>query len=311
MRMTVDEWHKRLADTFKVRGLIGGNLQIVYEAEDKVGSYLANTFRGQNALLDSFQSFFIETLNLANNRNVADGWPKDAPNYPVTMAAFFNLFRRFRACEVLYLKGYPLDGYSLMRDIKDRAFLLAGVARNISTFPKILGAPAVPPVDWSNYNKQATRNRKDNEHQVMHRMTGKQSGLSSDVQDDLKMWDEMFHLEIHGGGLSLTQELKELASGRRLEIGPSVVQDAYTVYINRSSELGWMVTRLLPYLQAEDNAFGENWQGKRGILDDSFRYMLEGFASLGKRLGASFIAMIDAKFVFSEPFYYSEADGTA
>jgi hypothetical protein len=38
--------------------------------------------------------------------------------------------------------------------------------------------------------------------------------------------------------------------------------------------------------------------------------MLEGFSNLGKRLGASFITMIDTKFVFKQPFYYFEADGS-
>jgi hypothetical protein len=308
--MSVDEWHKRLADTFKVNGLVGGHLLIVHEAEDNVGNYLVNTFRGQNALLDSFQSFFIETLTVANSQIAVSGWPRNAPNYSVTLAAFFNLFRRFRACEVLYLKGYPLDGYALMRDIKDRALLIAGVARNLTTFPKILGAPAAPSIAGKEYSKQATRNRKDNEQHVMHAMTGKTSGLSIDVQDDLKQWDDIFHLEMHGGTLSLTQEIRELAEGRALQIGPSVVQDAYTIYINRSSELGWMATRLFPYLQMTENAFGDGWYKKREILDDSFRYMLEGFSSLGKRLGASFITMMDEKFAFKQPFYYSEADGS-
>jgi hypothetical protein len=89
-----------------------------------------------------------------------------------------------------------------------------------------------------------------------------------------------------------------------------VVQDAYIMYINRSSELGWMVTRLLPYLQMTESAFGEEWQQKREILDDSFRYMLEGLEGLGKRLGTSFITMMDDEFAFKRPFYYSEADGS-
>jgi hypothetical protein len=308
--MSVDEWHKRLADTFKVNGLVGGHLRIVHEAENKVGDYLVSVFRGQDALLCSFQSFFIETLTLANGDIKARGWLKSAPNYTVTLAAFFNLFRRFRACEVLDIKGYPLDGYALMRDIKDRALLISGVARNLTTFPKILGAPAAPSIDGKDYSKQATRNRKENEHRVMHAMTGKTSGLPEHVQDDLKRWDDMFHLEMHGGTLSLTQELKELGSGRALQIGPSIVQDAYIMYINRSSELGWMVTRLLPYLQMTENAFGDEWRKKRDILDDSFRYMLEGFSSLGKRLGTSFITMMDDKFAFKQPFYYFEANGS-
>jgi hypothetical protein len=308
--MSVDEWHKRLAHTFKVNGLVGGHLRIVHEAEDKVGDHLAKVFRGQDALLCSFQSFFIETLTLANRDINARGWLKNAPNYTITVGAFFNLFRRFRACEVLYLKGYPLDGYALMRDIKDRAFLMAGVARNITTFEKVLGLPVSDPSKPASYGKEQTRNRKDNEHRVMHAMTGKTSGLSADVQDDLKRWDDVFHLEMHGGTFSLMQELGELQKGKILQIGPSVVQDAFIMYINRSSELGWMVTRLLPYLQMTAHAFGDDWHKKRDILDDSFRYMLEDFSNLGKRLGASFITMMDDKFAFKEPFYYSEADGS-
>jgi hypothetical protein len=90
-------------------------------------------------LLCSFQSFFIETLILASKEVSAYGWLKNAPNYSVVLAAFFMLLRPFWSCEILYMKGYPLDGYALMRDIKDRALLIAGVSRNLTTFPQILG----------------------------------------------------------------------------------------------------------------------------------------------------------------------------
>jgi hypothetical protein len=110
-----------------------------------------------------------------------------------------------------------------------------------------LAAPAAPSIEGKDYSKKATRNRKENEHCVMHAMVGTTSGLPEHMQDDLKQWDDMFHLEMHGGALSLTQELKELQAGKLPQIGPSAVQDAYIMYVNRSSELGWMVTRLLPY----------------------------------------------------------------
>jgi len=309
-RISVDEWHKRLADRFKVNGLVGGNLRVVHEAEDHVSNYLVKTFRGQNALLDSFQSLLIETLTLANSGIVSNGWPRDASNYSTTLAAFSNLFRRFRACEVLYMKGYPLDGYALMRDIKDRALLMAAIARNMATFPEILGATAAPVAEGGDYGKEATKRRKASEHRIMHSMVGKDSGLPVDVQKALKQWDDLFHVEVHGGAMSLIQELGELASGRAVQIGPSAIQDAYTMYINRSAELGWMVARLLPYLQTTENAFGQSWHEKREVLDDSFRYLLEGLSDMGKKIGAAFIAMMDSKFMFKAPFYYSESDGS-
>ena len=55
--------------------------------------------------------------------------PHNPSNYPLAFAHFRTLFRRYGACEVLFYRGYPLDGYSLLRDIKDRTFLLAGVNR--------------------------------------------------------------------------------------------------------------------------------------------------------------------------------------
>lgn len=300
-----------LADTFTVNGLVGGSLLTVHSAEDGAGDYLVDTFRGQNVLLDSFQSFFIDTLTLTNDQIRSGGWPKDRNNYPVALVYFFNLFRRCRACEILYMKGYPLDAYALMRDIKDRAFVLAGLAHNMITFSGIMGAPATPVSDAKEYKKQSTKNRKETEHRVTNGLMGKTSGLSSDDQDNLKVWDDLFHYEVHGGHISLTQELSAISKGRIPQIGSSVDQDAFVMYMNRSAELGWMIVRLLPFLQVSEDGFGKDWQDKRLILDESFRYMVEGLGNLGKKLGPSFIAMIDSKFVFKQPFYYFEADGSA
>jgi hypothetical protein len=308
--MTVAEWQKRLADTFTVNGLVGGNLVGVQGCEDAAGNHLIKTFRGQAVLLDSFQSFFVETLKLANQQ-VASGWPQDQPHYSVTHIFFFNLFRRCRACEILYGKGYPLDAYALMRDIKDRAFMLAGVAHNMITFSGIVGAPATPISDPKKYKKETTKNRREAEHRITNRLMGERSGLPIKVQEDLRIWDDLFHSEVHGAGLSLTQELKGLVDRRIPQIGPSVFQEAYLMYINRSSELGWMLVRMMPYLQLSEEGFGTEWEAKRKILDESFRYVLEDFSSVRKEFGASFMTLVDTKFVFKRPFYYFEADGTS
>jgi hypothetical protein len=155
--MTIAEWQKQLADTFTVNGLIGGDLQSVFRAEDNVGHHLIKTFHGQNVLLDSFHSFFVETLRSAIDHVDWHGWPQDRINYPIAMAYFVNLFRRCRACEILYIKGYPLDGYALMRDIKDRAFMLAGVAQNRIKLTAIIGAVDNPTADREEYKKTSTR----------------------------------------------------------------------------------------------------------------------------------------------------------
>jgi hypothetical protein len=61
--MTTEEWQDRLAKNFTVNGLVGGHMTEVFDRERDVGQQVVSKFRGQNALIDSFQSFFIETLH--------------------------------------------------------------------------------------------------------------------------------------------------------------------------------------------------------------------------------------------------------
>jgi hypothetical protein len=210
------------------------------------------------------------------------------------------------------MKGYPLDAYSLMRDLKDRAFLLAGVAHNITTFPTIIGAVKLPsPADRNEYGKKSTKVRRDVEQKVSNYLIGKDSGLPQNIRQDLALWDEFFHYEAHGGGISLTTELKALAGGAAPNIGPTFDQGSFALYMNRSSEVGWFLLRLLPYLQVADNAFGNEWHTKRAVLDDSFRFMLELLGTLGKSIGDALIVLVDNKFAFNPPFHYRETDGSA
>src|SRR5579864_2137946 len=269
--MTTDEWQKRLEETFTVNGLVGGHLVEVHRREASLGDYLVRTFHGQNVLIDSFQSFFIETLNLLLDQVGENGWP-DFKHYSLTVAYFNTLFRRYRAGEILYYSGYPLDGYVLFRDIKDRALLLCGVLHNMTSIPAIMGL--IPPTpNTADGRKEATRARKTEENRITRLISGKDSGLPSDVIAELKNWDDLFHVEVHGAGFSLAHELDLLSKGLANRAGPTYYQSAFTMYINRSSELGWLILRLLPYLQMKDSAFGDEWDRKHAVLDDSFRHM--------------------------------------
>jgi hypothetical protein len=306
--MTLNEWQRRLSETFSHAGVIGGSLFSVFNAEDVAASYVVNTFKGQNVLLDSFMGFFVDTLGLAYQQISEKGWPKERQNYPVALVCFTNLFRRFRACELLYGRGYPLDAYALMRDLKDRAMMLGAVAHNKLKFSELIGAPETPITDADRYGRTRTRNRKDAEQRISHGTMGKNSGLSPEAQSDLKLWGDFFNNEVHGGQLTLMQELGRVAKGELPQVGPATGQDAFVLYMNRSAEIGWMIVRLLPFLQTTENLFGDRWRAELQILDESFRYRVEELWAIGKRVGGSFITMMDTHFTFQEPFYYFEAD---
>ena len=82
------------------------------------------------------------------------------------------------------------------------------------------------------------------------------------------------------------------------------------MYMNRSAEIGWLIVRLLPFLQITPSSFLPEWEAKRAVLGGSFRYMVEELGIMGKRIGTSFVTMVDASFNFKQPFIYFEADGT-
>jgi hypothetical protein len=306
--MGIDEWHSRLADTFTVNGLVGGHLVEVHDRERDIGDHLVTTFRGQNELIDSFQSYYVETLNLAIDLVVRQGWLPHPSSYALALAQFLSLFRRYRACELLFYSGYPLDGYSLLRDVKDRAVMLAGVAHNMTTLTKIMGTE--PPMeDKVQWRKRVIRNRKNEEQRISKRIYGDDSGLRSEITGELRFWDNLFHEEVHGGQLSLIHEVELLTKGMANRAGPTFHQQAFAVYMNRSAELGWLILRLMPYLQMSENAFGDDWHRKHSVLDDSFRFMVQGLTTLGKKIGEAFICLVDEKFIFRQPFHYFEADG--
>jgi hypothetical protein len=91
-------------------------------------------------------------------------------------------------------------------------------------------------------------------------------------------------------------------------LGPSTTEQGYAVYQNRSAEIGWMIVRLLPFLQPYENAFGDEWTRKRKVLDNGFRFMSEQMASaLQKRIGSSFVELMEKKFTFPDSLHYFES----
>jgi hypothetical protein len=134
------------------------------------------------------------------------------------------------------------------------------------------------------------------------------------VIKELGTWERMFHEEVHGSRSSLGTDVMRWRLGKgEPSIGPTspvLSEAAWLNYMYRAAEIGWLIVRLLPYLQPVENAFGEDWLRKHGVLDDSFRFSEESLSNIGREIGDAFIEFVDAKFSFKKPFYYSEADGS-
>jgi hypothetical protein len=307
----VAEWQKRLEDNFSVDGIIGGHLSEIFALEETCGQFFLDTFHGQSVAIDSFQSFFIETVKKTLRWVSENDWPKDSPNYPMILLYYVVMFRSFRACENLLLKGYPLDGYALLRDLKDRAIFLGAIVHNITTFQSLHGWGGTKEITWEEYKKIKNQRQKE-ELRVLGRMIRKDSGMPHGIIKELEIWEQLFNEEMHGSKFSFYNELADWIDGKStLSIGPTPKKLSMTMYMNRVTEIAWLTVRLLPYLQPVRNAFGEEWGERQKILDESLRYMEESLGQLGKKIGEAFIYFVDQKFSFSEPFFYQEATGNS
>ena len=309
--MDVATWQKRLEQNFSVNGVVGGHLLEIIDMEKAYGEFVVKTFHGQSVLIDSFLSFYIETIQTAQAWINTNGWPRNAPNYAPIYLFYVINFRSFRACENLLTCGYPLDGYALLRDIKDRAIFLAAVAQNITTFPRVYGYVDIKEASeeaWESSRKK----RKDEEHRVLRRMIRADSGLPNDIRKHLTKWEQLFHEEVHGSRCTYFAEGGEWMRGEgSLSVGPTPKANSIVMYTNRSSEIGWLLVRLLPFLQPVEKAFGESWIQRQMTLDDSFRIMIKGLSKLGKPIADAFTYFVEDKFKFPDTFHYFEADGSS
>jgi len=103
--MDVTDWQNRLEKYFKVGGVVGRHLLDIIDSESAYGQYVIRHFHGHHMLIDSFYSFFVETIRTAANFAHTKGIPREYPYYPIILLYYVTLFRSFRAAENLLTRG--------------------------------------------------------------------------------------------------------------------------------------------------------------------------------------------------------------
>src|SRR5207244_676007 len=113
-------------------------------AEREFGKAVDDQLKGHLLISESFQSFLFSTIRLAE-----DKWRRDKTKppgrdwYGLFLLEFAALFRAIRAADILFHSGYPLDGFSLLRDVRDRAIYLGAVGNRVTDL-KQLGGYDIP-----------------------------------------------------------------------------------------------------------------------------------------------------------------------
>lgn len=253
--------------------------------------------------------FFAQTLIQAVTLRQRHGWPQQLQWYTISILSFITQFRSLRAAEILSMKGYPLDGYALQRNMMEQALFIGAVANGVTSFQALLGTKGIDSSKkWNEDDMQSIfKNRLNEERRVTSEMIGDKSGLDPRHVEELTKWERMFNYQVHGARFTHYREAaKWIIEKGEPSIGPRIDDEASAMYMNRASEIGWMILRGLPYLQLDDMPFDHEWRTKWGVLDDSFRFSVEGLGNIGKKIAHAFITMIDAKFATSPATRYVE-----
>lgn len=310
MSLTVEEWETRLRTTFGDSGVVGPSLLPIHLAEEAYEHYVGSNFTGYRVLNQSFLEFFHQTLRKAESVAKRAGAASMSNTYGATLLFYANIFNRFRAAEVLFLNGYPLDAFSLLRDLKDRAIYLAGIIEGHTSLIALLGIPesgTVGSTDRWEAHTQAVRRRRQEQRRVISLVVGDQSGLEETVIQGLHRWQSFFHDEVHLSGLTFTLESESwMGDNSELPIGPHRETLSSAMYMNRSCEVAWLLLRTLPSLQHQPEGFGSRWIDHWRILDDSIRYAVESLQQQGRELVGFVVTLVEKKFGFDPSMSYEE-----
>jgi hypothetical protein len=298
--MDVEKWQRRIEAAFTEAGVLGPYLHPVLVSEQSYRSYVEDTFHGYIVLTNSFLSFYVETLTTVEARLHELSVTLDAPWYVPLLLLHSANFSTFRGAENLLLWGYPFAGYGLLRDLKDRALILAGIASGFTTYQRMCGldflegsARSLTKDDMPEVQKRRIRA----EHEVFEKLIRAGSDLQEDHLRELNRWEQMFHQEVHGARLSSSVTGMRWVRGESsLPLLPEPKAQMIGMYLNRSHEIAWMILRTFPFLQLTANAFGPQWASKWAVLDDSFRTAIGALEGVGTRMAPAIIHLIDTKF---------------
>jgi hypothetical protein len=306
--MNAENW-KKLEENFSEDGVVGGSLLEVMGHEKNYSTFVVNDFNWYLVLAESFQAYLLQTLRIAESRYRAVFATSPEQYYCETLLLHSVNFRSVRAAERVFLQGYPLSGFSLLRDVKDRALFLGAMSAGFTSYSKVFGSDQVDEKlksDPKAYRRHVRNRRKREQTRVLDFMLRKNSGLPQEHLAELEQWEDLFHIEVHGARLTTsTDTFRWVSEPSELPLLPDFDPKSKSVlmYINRSLEINWMLLRTLPFLQLGERAFGPEWSKKWWILDESFKEAIQ----IGKKIASAITHLLQVKFPFSpEITYYTE-----
>ena len=291
----VSEVLERLEKVSDYEGVSFGRVHLIFDAEQE-HSAQALQFKGYITLSDAFKCHFLEAVELFNRAIVPEIESPLSEHFALFMPRLVHNFRSVCGAERAALLGYPYQGYTVLRNVFDSAVLTSAALQRITDFYAIEGV--VPSGSFDRV--EAKRLRKKTEFKVRGLMTGDESGLSAETINELKIWDDMFDYETHGGRLSATHAVDWMKGQAPLPAIATYDEDAFALFMNRFCEVAWMIHKLLPMMQPHGRKLPELWAEKWLVVDEAFEQMVYSLTEqLGKAIGGAIVEFVKEKFPFS------------
>lgn len=296
MALSVEEFVKRLEAISENDGVPYGRARLLFDEEEKHQQAVLK-YNGYLALSDAFKCFFLETVELVNTVCQPKVTTPLSEFYQIFVPRLAHAFQSLCGAERVALCGYPYHAYTLLRNTFDNLVLTSAALQKVTDFYSIEGVTSGKPLTI----ETVKRLRKKTEFEVQKKMTGSDSGLTDETQNEISKWDALFDLEVHGARLSLAGAQGWMKGQEPLPVLPQFEEMKFAVFMNRYCEVGWMVHRLTPAIQPPGVPLPAAWMEKWRVLDDSFEITVHSLTQqLGKKVGAAMVELVKAKFPFNE-----------
>lgn len=297
MAISPREFQERLHSISDHAGVRYGHVYMLFEEEAKHERECVKNYKGYLALSDCFKNLFLETVGVHNAEIQPKAKEPLSEFYPLFLPRLTHSFQSLCGGERIALRGYPLHGYTLLRNTFDNLILASAAFQKVTDFYSIEGVVPGQKFDLV----PAKSLRKKTEFKVREMMTGTKSGLSGATIGELKKWDELFDYETHGARLTLARGRSWMKGTDDLPVVPRFSERDFNTFMNRYCEVGWMTHRMLPLIQLPGHVLTETWKEKWRIVDDSFEVIVSSLTEeLGKAIGAAIVELVKAKFPFNE-----------
>ncbi len=299
------QWQRRLERLLADSPELQGALSALEQAEEEHEAEVLGKLFGYQAISNCFQGFTAHTVATIEDHLQEHPRVPRPTNYVLLLLRMVACSRGWRAANNAFLRGYPLPGFALLRNVKDWALMLAAIGNGLTTLTAANGVEQPSDVDDSPSppDMEAVRQKRiREERRVLDMMLRTPAcGLDDSVRKELRAWENLFNMEVHAALGSLALEGVPWMLGRDVPtlLSPRFSEKPMLAFTNRACEVGWMILKVLPLLQVTPGQFGRDWAEKWIVLDESFRFMSSGLAAEGKPIGTAIVELLDRKFDFS------------